>query len=187
MENDFLDKIRKAVKYWWVSLLVGIVSIVVGIWSLTDPLTTFFALTVVFIAGFLINGIFEIVFAVSNKDTLSGWGWTLSIGIIDILFGILLMANMQIAPEILALFIGFWLLFQAFWGIGISVDLSRYKNSGWGWLLAFAIIGLILSIFLIAQPIVAGYFATIFVGSLFIIYGIFRIFLSLKLKSLKND
>jgi len=186
MDDNLLNSMKKATKNWWISLLIGIISIGMGIWCFVTPATTFLALTIVFIAGFLANGVFEIIFAFSNKDSHDGWGWTLAIGIIDIIFGIILLANPEIAPAILAYFIGFWLMFQSFWGIGMSMDLKKYERSGWGWLLALAIIGLILSIILLAQPVITGILAAMFIASIFVIYGIFRIILAVRLKHLNK-
>lgn len=184
MENELIKTVRRAVKNWWVSLLIGIISIAFGIWCFVTPLETFLALTMLFVAGFLIAGIFEIAFAITNRENLQGWGWNLTIGIIDVVFAIILMANMSIAPAVLSYFIIFWLMFQSFWGIGAAIDLSKYRNSSWGWLLAIAILGLILSIILLFQPIISGLMASYLLASMFVVYGIFRILLSVKLKSL---
>ncbi len=186
MENDLLNTVRRAVKNWWVSLLVGIICVAFGIWCLVTPLETFLALTILFVAGFFISGIFEIVFAITNRDSMNNWGWTLAIGIIDILFAVLLLSNPALAPAVLVYFIIFWLMFQSFWGIGTSIDLSKFKNSGWGWLLAIAILGLILSIVLLFQPVIAGVMASYLFSSIFILYGIFRIILGIRLKSYHN-
>lgn len=183
MENDVLNSVKKAIKNWWISLIVGIICIGLGIMCLMAPGATFITLTIFFIAAFLVNGIFDISFAVTNRENHDGWGWILAIGIIDIIFGLILLFNPAIAPVVLAYFIAFWLMFQSFWSIGVSIDLKRYRNSGWGWLLALSIVGLILSIILLAQPVITGFLAVVITASVFIVYGIFRIALSIKLKS----
>lgn len=184
MEKELIDTMKKAVNNWWLSLLVGIICVAFGIWCFATPLETFLTLTVLFVAGFLVTGLFEIIFAISNRANIHGWGWNLTMGIIDVLFSVVLLANPLLAPSIFAYFIIFWLMFQSFWGIGASIDLSKYKGSGWEWLLAIAIIGLILSMLLLCQPIISGILASYFFASIFIVYGIFRIILGVRLKSL---
>lgn len=184
MDNNLLNPIKSAVKNWWVSLFVGIISIIFGIWFFTTPLETLFALTILFVAGFFVSGIFEIIFAVSNRNNLSNWGWNLILGVVDIIFAIVLISNPLLAPTVLIYFIIFWLMFQSLWGIGVSIDLSKYKNSGWSWLLTIGIIGLILAVILLFQPLIAGFMISYLFSSLFVLYGIFRIILAIKLKSL---
>lgn len=186
MEDDLIKTVRKAVKNWWVSLLIGIICIAFGVWCFATPLETFLALTMLFVAGFLVTGIFEIAFSISNRESLHGWGWTLAVGIVDVVFAIILMANPAIAPAVLSYFIIFWLMFQSFWGIGAAIDLSKYRNSSWGWLLAIAILGLMLSGILLFQPIISGIMASYLLASIFVVYGVFRILLSIKLKSLNK-
>jgi len=184
MENPMFSSLKKAVKNWWVSLLVGIIALVLGIWCLVTPLTTFIALTFVFVIAFLISGISEIVFAVTNRDSLKNWGWSLALGIIELVFAIFLLANMAITPLVFSYFIAFWVLIQAIWGIGIAMDLKNYSNSGWGWLLALSILGVIIAILLLFQPLVAGISAAIIISFGFLAYGILRIYMAFRLKSL---
>jgi len=184
MENHLFKSFKKAVKYWWVSLLLGIIAVVLGIICMFTPFTTFTALTLLFICSFLVGGIAEIIFAISNKDSIKNWGWTLAVGIIDLVFAILLLMNMELAPLMLAYLIAFWIMLQSFWGIGMSFDLQSIKGSGWGWLLALSILGVIASILLLFQPAVAGLFAAYIVSFGFLFYGVFRIYLAFRLKTL---
>lgn len=186
MKNEILETARRAVKNWWVSILVGILAIVLGIWCAVTPDTTLVALTIVFIVAFLISGIFEIVFAVSNRD-MSGWGWSLAGGILDLILGILLMAlPLPVITIVLVYFVGFWILIRSIWGIGTASDLSRWKVKGWGWMLALAILGVIAAFFFFISPVFGGGMIVWFAAFAFVFYGVFRIYLGIWLKSLKN-
>ena len=185
MENQFLDSVKNAVKYWWSSLLLGILAIILGIWAVATPDVTLVTLSYLFVWAFFIGGILEIVFAVSNKNMLSGWGWTLSSGIIDILFSILLMAMpLPVITTIFIYVIGFWIMFRSIWTIGESVELQKLGVPGWGWMLALGILSVLFSILFIMSPIFSGAFIVVLVSIALIIYGIFRIYLSFKLKSI---
>ncbi|MDR2950525.1 MAG: DUF308 domain-containing protein [Prevotella sp.] len=70
MKNDLFYSVKQAVKYWWVSLLLGLLAIGLGIWCLASPWATITALAIVFAISFLVSGVFEIIFAFSNKNTL---------------------------------------------------------------------------------------------------------------------
>ncbi len=187
MRNDLLDSMRQSAKYWWTSLVIGLLAVMLGIWCLATPDSTLVALTFVFVAVFLINGIIEIVFAVSNKDTLDGWGWTLAGGIIDLLFGIILIVlPLPVITVMLIYFVGFWILFRSIMGIGAAIELQRYKVDGWGWLLALAILSIIFSFIFLLSPVFSGIFIVVLVSVAFIIYGIFRIYFAFRLKAM-ND
>jgi uncharacterized membrane protein HdeD (DUF308 family) len=75
---------------WWLDLLEGIAAVIIGIFLLTSPGITLFAL--VQITGFfwLIGGIFRIV---SIFVESSSWGWKLLGGIIGILAGLVVLQH----------------------------------------------------------------------------------------------
>lgn len=186
MENDLINTARQAMRYWWLSLLIGLLSLGLGIWCIFQPVDALLVLTLLFVTSFFVAGILEIVFAISNKDVLNGWGWTLANGIIDLILGGLLLAIPASTPFIMIYFVGFWIMFQSIWGIGMSCDLQRMKVNGWGWFLTLAILGLIFSFIFIMSPGFGGEFIVAFASVAFIFYGVFRIYLGVKLKSFKN-
>ena len=81
METVF-NEIQHSVKNWWTSLLLGVVYIIVALWLMFSPLSSYVALSIVFSVSMLISGILEIIFALSNKKGVPSWGWygCLSVG-----------------------------------------------------------------------------------------------------------
>lgn len=65
METVF-NEIQHSVKNWWTSLLLGIVYIIVALWLMFSPLSSYVALSIVFSISMLISGILEIIFSLSN-------------------------------------------------------------------------------------------------------------------------
>ena len=65
METVF-NEIQHSVKNWWTSLLLGIVYIIVALWLMFSPVSTYVALSIIFSVSMLISGILEIIFALSN-------------------------------------------------------------------------------------------------------------------------
>lgn len=184
MIEHVFNSVKRAVKNWWISLLVGILAVIVGVWCLARPDQSLLAMTYVFVANFLICGVLDIVFAVSNRNILTGWGWTLTSGIFEILMGILLLTlPTPVITTILIYMIGFWMLFRAVWGIGESCQLQFMGVKGWGWLLAFSILAVIFSFIYLLSPVFAGVFLIVFIGFALIVYGIFRIVLAMKFRS----
>lgn len=184
MRNHLLSSFKSAAKNWWISLLVGIIALIVGTICMLTPFETFTAITLVFVFSFFVGGISEIIFAVTNNKVIDNWGWTFAKGIIDLLFGVLLVCNLGLAPIMLCYLIAFWILLQSIWGIGMALDLQSIKNSGWGWILVLSILSVFASILLLFQPAVAGLFAAYIISFAFIFYGFLRIFLAFRLKNI---
>lgn len=187
MKKSILQEARRIVKNWWVSVLVGVLAIILGIWCAATPDSTLVALTMVFVVAFLVSGVFEIIFAVGNRG-IQGWGWGLAGGIIDLILGILLVSMpLPVITLVLIYFVGFWLLIRSIWGIGLAADLSRLRGSGWGWLLALAIFGVIFAFLFFLSPLFGGGMIVWFAVLAFLFYGIFRIYLGIRLKSMNKN
>jgi uncharacterized membrane protein HdeD (DUF308 family) len=189
MKDSLLQSVKEEVKYWWISLLVGILAVILGIWSLSTPDTTLVAISYVFICIFLVTGIIDIFFAVSNKDILPDWGWRLAIGVIDLLFGILLISlPTSIVIVGLIYFVGFWILFRSIWAVVEVYDFQKLGVQGWGWLLVLGILAILFSfLFLFSPTIFQGAFVVALVATALIIYGIFRIYIAFKMRSVHED
>lgn len=176
------------IKYWWISLLAGLLSVVVGIWCLVTPGESLIALTTVFICILVAAGICNIAFAAMNSRRSAGWGWTLTRGILELLLGIWLLAlPLPVVAETLVLLVGFWILFYAVLGIGEACELQRFGVRGWGWLLACSILCLLFSFVYLVTPAYGGIFIVLYAGLSFLFYGVFRIALAFKLKQLGKE
>ncbi len=185
MRSILLNSVKKEVKNWWISLLIGILALIVGIWCIVTPDTSLIALTYVFVFTLLISGIIEIIFAVSNRDILYDWGWSLAGGILDVIFGaLLLLLPLPIKTIILIYCVGFWIMFRSIWMIGASIELRRMYVKDWGWFLAMAILGLIFSFIFIISPVFSGIFIVAFASVALLLYGVFRIYMAFKLRSI---
>ena len=188
MKNYFVTEIKEAVKHWWVSLLVGILSIIVGIWALATPGNSLAALTVLFEVVLIVAGILEIIFSIANHKVLYGWGWGLTAGILELLLGIMLIAMPMVSAAVILIYVvGFWMLFRSIWSIGAAFDLHQVGIRGWGWLLALGILMVIFSFLFMLSPSFGGIFIVVFVAMALLVYGIFRIILAFNLKSLYKD
>ena len=86
-----------------------------------------------------VSGTLEILFAVTNRKNISSWGWYLASGIIDLILGIYLMANIGLSMAVLPFIVAFWLMFRGFASTGYAMDLKRYGTRNWAgiWLSAY--------------------------------------------------
>lgn len=185
--EEIFKKIKRRVKYWWISLLVGILAFILAAWALVTPVETLTAMIYVFIAMFFISGISDIGFAVSNRDVMRGWGWSLVNGMLEVILGIiLLIIPSTLLTTILLYLVGFWVLFRSVWSVGEAIELQIMGIHGWGWFLALGILGIIASIVFIISPVFAGIFVVALISMALLFYGIFRIYLAFGLRRINK-
>ena len=86
-------------RYWWLMLIIGILSILCGIWVFRNPVESYFALAVYFSIMFILYGIGEIVNAFAGQR-YRNWGWGLAVGILDLVIGFILLGNLAWAADL---------------------------------------------------------------------------------------
>lgn len=69
-----------------LAFVLGVLTILAGVWLLARPLQGVLTLTLILAAYFVVDGIFEIIEAFQLKP-LQGWGWMLFGGIVSLLLG----------------------------------------------------------------------------------------------------
>ena len=186
MGTTFFKTIKNTVKHWYLPLIVGILLVIMGLYMFSIPQATYLSLVLFFSASFLVFGIMELVFAIQNKDNLDNWGWYLVGALIDLFVGIILFFQPQVAFVALPYFVGFSLMFRSVQGIGFAFDLKSYGVLQWGNLALISFLGLIGSVILILNPVLAGISLVVITAVAFIFSGISAIILAFNLKKLKN-
>lgn len=179
---------RKDIRYWWISLIVGLFSIAAGIGCFVTPGGSLALLTVLFVTTLLAGGILNILFATLNRKRIAYWSWSLARGIIEVLLGIwLILLPLPVVTTGLIFLVGFWMLFHSIIGIGESCELQQYDIEGWGWLLACNILSLIFSFVYLMSPVFGGLFVVFYLGFSFVFYGVFRFVLAFKLRRFNQE
>lgn len=184
--NDDFNNVPTQVRYWFLPMIFGIIFIIVGIWVFLTPEESYIALSVLFALTFLISGSLGIMYAISNRNVIKGWGWSLAAGIAELLIGILLTSRSDITVLVLALFVGFAVLFRSILAIIWSFELKNLQVQNWGSLLILGILGLVLAFIMLWNPLFAGLTIVIYTALAFIVIGGFQMYLSYKMKKL-ND
>ena len=90
------------------TLVTALLSVVVGVMLIWQPVAGAFSLTLVLTAFFIAEGIFQTVSSFSYRDVIPGsWGWLLASGISDLLLaGIIIWAWPTSAQWVLGLVVG---------------------------------------------------------------------------------
>lgn len=184
MDRSLFEEVKSAVRNWWVSLVLGILFIGLALFLMFRPLEGYETLVIFFSVCILLSGILETIFAVSNRNVLRGWGWYFSCAIIDLLLGLFLVCFPAVTAAVIPIILAFWIMFRGFSAIGSSMELQRMKVRGWGWFLAFGILGIVCALAIIWNPM-AGALASLYIVAFsFLFMGFFRIMLSFELRNL---
>lgn len=175
MKQD--KSVVKSNRYWWIMLIMGILSILFGIWVFRNPIASYIGLSLYFCVMFIILGISEIAHAFSSQRSDS-WGWGLTLGIIDLVIGIMLLSDLQWAEAVLPYAVGFILMFKGIDFIGLSTQMRHLKMANWGWILSGGILTLLFSFLIVFHPIFGIFNIIVWTGLAFIMGGISAVFLA---------
>jgi uncharacterized membrane protein HdeD (DUF308 family) len=107
---------------FFAHLLSGVLSIVIGLLFLKAPVNALLALTLLVACFLMVEGVFNIVAALSYR--FAAWGWLLVGGIIDVILGVLIWQEWPAsALWVIGLFVGINLIFRGFNWIGLGLAL----------------------------------------------------------------
>jgi uncharacterized membrane protein HdeD (DUF308 family) len=107
---------------FFLELLSGVLSIVVGLLFLRAPAGALAALTLLIASFLMVGGLFKIVAAASYR--FAAWGWSLAGGIIDMILAQMIWQEWP-APAlwVIGLFVGINLIFRGFNWIALGLAL----------------------------------------------------------------
>lgn len=84
---------RKQDDHWWVLLIWGLASIVVGVLTLMVPGITTLVLLFYIAAWAMVTGAMQIVAAIRLRKEITGEWWLVLGGVLSVVFGVLLLAQ----------------------------------------------------------------------------------------------
>lgn len=169
---------------WWLLIVMGVVSIIVGAFCVAQPAKTFETLAWLFAIWLIVSGIFELVRGFSSG--LSGGARALLFitGALSLILGAVALrsfwaADGFLADYILAIFIGVSFLFRGFTVLFIGVDGKGQPGRGWN---IFAGIVIIIGGMIILTNPISTLALTWVVGIWLIVMGVFEIISSFMVK-----
>jgi uncharacterized membrane protein HdeD (DUF308 family) len=104
--------------------LLGILSVIVGLWAIRHVLLTLLALVVFLGIFWIVNGTIEIFTALSHRG-LPQRGWTGAMGLLSILAGLIVLAVPGLSLVSLAVILGVWLLIFGLMEITLAFRIRR--------------------------------------------------------------
>ncbi|MCM1368938.1 MAG: DUF308 domain-containing protein [Candidatus Amulumruptor caecigallinarius] len=184
---DIFRPVRNISKYWWLPLVTGIVAIGLGIWTLVCPAESIEVLAYIFAGCLCAAGVLNLAYAILSPGIKSNWGWAMAIGLLDLIAGIWMFCLPPASMTVTFMFIaGIWLLVVIINSICEACAISAYANNWLIWMLLVLFASLVLCVFFLSGPIADGVAVWLWLGFSLIVFGIYRVILSLKIKKI-ND
>lgn len=175
-------------RLWWIPLITGIICLGLGIWEMLVPQEAIPILAIVFAACMLLAGVLNIILGCATRNASPVWGWSLALGIIEIIGGVWMLTLPL--PEMTVAFIlivGFMVIVGSINAVVESFALAA--NNGWwvAWSVLLLIASIVLIIIMFSNPLAYGVATWICLGCALICFGTYRIGLSITLKKFTND
>jgi len=152
---------------WWLVLIFGIVTLIMGLFFLYYPYGTLLVLVTFIGAYWFVAGLIGLISLFWDRSNM---GWKILWGILGVIAGLAILTyplySAFMVPFIFIIMIGVWGLVMGFLGL-----FGAFKGGGWG----AAIIGILLILFgclILANPYVAVLASPFVLGIIGIVGGI---------------
>ena len=166
-------------KNWWSVLIKGLILIILAFVVFSNPGVTIIGISLFLGLGLLLTGIVISIMALAGKKEMDNWGWKLAEGLLDILFGFILIANPEITAVIIPFLIGFWAIFY-----GVLLTVGAFSTAKFSW--ALLIGGILIILFgniILFNPIIFGITISVWIGITLLVTGIANVVLAFDIKS----
>ncbi len=165
---------------WWLLLLFGVVTIVVGIFCVMQPVDAVETLAWLFAVWLIVTGIFELVRAFGSQISGGMRALLIITGALSLVLGFVALRSfwdddVVLAGWILAIFIGISFLFRGFSILFLGIE--GKGQAGRGWNIFAGIVIIIGGIIILTAPATIIALAWV-VGIWLIVMGIFEIITS---------
>lgn len=179
MDEDLL-----IVGHWWSFLARGLIAIILGIILIAMPGIT--GTTVIVLVGLLVllEGLVNVVLAITRGIKGYSWGWTLAWGLISILIGGLILSRPSTALTVVIILAGLWAIVVGIIMLAFSFDLPPDTGRGFVGILGF--LSIVMGIIILAYPAGSAYAVAVLVGIYALIRGVYEIILAVMARALQR-
>lgn len=156
-------------KLKWSSLIMGTLLLIVAVIIFSYPVKNFYTLTWLIGLFILINGVIQLLFRRAARALSgSGSGLIVVIGIIDIIFGLLVIFNVGASSTFFIFMFAAWFIVSSIIGLMTISKQSRLK----GLSIIVNVLGLLLGIILLFNPMMGMILVSTMIAITFAILGV---------------
>lgn len=159
-------------KFLYSSIIISILMFALGMIFMIFPEVSFETITYILSVVLIINGIYFIV----EKESSFFFSGFLTLGIIQILIGVVLILNPVLMKTLFPIFVGIIMVTKSALDFRISLLLKKYGYNNWLSIFIFSVISIICGLIIIVNPTTIGTIAiTTYLGLILSIYAISNI------------
>lgn len=177
-EQALLSRIGRA---WWIVLLLGIISLIVGVIMLVHPFTAINVAAIIFGIWLLVSGVIQLAQAFDSRLETVSRVLNAITGVIGIVLGIICLESVEDRISLLILFIALWWIMRGI--VQIAVGAS---SKGGGLSIFLGILGIIAGVIVLVWPIGSLTVLLFVTGIWLVVLGIFEIIASFRVRSLNK-
>jgi uncharacterized membrane protein HdeD (DUF308 family) len=170
---------------WWVFLIGGIASVIFGILAFVNPGIALFVLATFFAAAILVDGVFNILGSVQNRER-DGWWLMLLMGVLEVLVGGYALMN----PPISMLAFIYLVAFEAIM-LGVLLVMLGYKvrqATSREWILYLTgALSILFGVVVIANPLAGGVSIVYLIAGWALVIGTLKVIFAFKVKNLPEN
>jgi uncharacterized membrane protein HdeD (DUF308 family) len=170
---------------WWAVLLRGILAVIFGIMALAWPGLTLEVLIIFFGAYAIVEGGFNVLYAIQNR-TYPGWWVHLLEGLVSLVAGLLAFVWPGITAFVLLYVIAFWAIVTGVMEI-IAAWRLRQVIAREFWLGLSGLVSLIFGVLAILFPGAGALAIVTLIAAYALIFGVMLVGLSWRLRSLRGS
>ncbi|MGY3778177.1 HdeD family acid-resistance protein [Isobaculum melis] len=163
---------EKQTKFGWSEFLIGLIFILFGSMAINRPIANLLAITLLFGLGGIVKGIFLISGYVGiKKGTAYHATYMLIMGIIDIIFGLILVFNLGIGAQVLPFIFATWFIINSIFRLFHAYQTKKI-GTGYYWLTIIVnLIGVVLGVLLLMNPFSSALAISFLMSFYFYLFG----------------
>jgi uncharacterized membrane protein HdeD (DUF308 family) len=160
------EQARALTGLWWLTILVGILSVIAGVIVVLKPSDSLATIAVVIGIFAVIEGVIELIRAIVGDAP--GRGLRVLIGVLSLVVGVFLIRHPVHGVTAVALFVGIWLIAMGAVRLVLAFDVQGNR----GWRLLVAVVELIAGVVIVSNPNIGITTLAILVGIGLIVNGV---------------
>jgi uncharacterized membrane protein HdeD (DUF308 family) len=170
---------------WWVFLIGGIAGIAFGLLAFANPGIALFVLAMFFAAAILVDGVFNIVGALQNREK-DGWWLMLLIGLLGAAVGGYALLNPPLAMGVFVLIVAFQAILLG--ALLVMLGYRYRKATSREWILYLTGgLSILFGLVVAARPALGGFTIVWIIATWAVVIGVLRVAFALRMRRLVSD
>lgn len=149
------------------------------------PLASLMALVTMFSISIILTGLSEVLFYSANQ--IPNKGLHILGAVLTLVAGLVLLFNPMSSALVIAFLVAFQLFIRSVQGLMFSFYLKRELVGNWWLLLVISILGVVISVILVSNPMIVGMSLVYMTGLSIVLGGVLAISLALSLRNVKKN